>query len=182
MSQQGSGSPPSGWAIGGITFAVVMMTMIGVFQVIAGLVAIFNDDFYVVTQNYTFDLDTTAYGWIHLLLGILLLLAGYGLYSGRDVGGGARDRDGGPGRDRELLLHPVLPVLVDPRDRPLRLGDLGADPDRLDNTGVRGHGRGTRAHRLRGAPSDPRPLSRCLIGFRSPRHRGTPLPCCGTSL
>ena len=57
MSQQDSGPALSGWAVGGITFAVVMMIMIGVFQVIAGLVAIFNDDFYVVTQNYTFDLD-----------------------------------------------------------------------------------------------------------------------------
>jgi predicted membrane metal-binding protein len=72
----------SGWAVGGITFAAVMMTLIGVFQVIAGLVAIIDDNFYVVAQNYTFDVDTTAWGWIHLLLGILLLVAGYGLFSG----------------------------------------------------------------------------------------------------
>jgi hypothetical protein len=84
MSQQDSGL--SGWAVGGITFAVVMMLMIGVFQIIAGLVAIFDDGFYVVTQNYTFDLDASAWGWIHLLLGILLLLAGYGLYSGATWG------------------------------------------------------------------------------------------------
>src|SRR4029453_10638451 len=77
MSQQDSGPTLSGWAVGGITFAVTMMIMIGVFQVIAGLVAIFDDDFYVVTQNYTFDLDTSAWGWIHLLLGALLLLGGY---------------------------------------------------------------------------------------------------------
>jgi hypothetical protein len=82
MSQQDSGSSLSGWAVGGITFAATMMFMIGAFQVIAGLVAIFDDGFYVVTQNYTFDLDTTAWGWIHLLLGILLLLAGYGLVTG----------------------------------------------------------------------------------------------------
>ena len=86
MSQQGSSSPPSGWAIGGITFAVVMMAMIGLFQIIAGLVAIVDDDFYVVTQNYTFDIDTSAWGWIHLLIGILLLLAGYGLYTGATWG------------------------------------------------------------------------------------------------
>jgi hypothetical protein len=82
MSQQEPGSSLSGWAIGGLTFAAVMMAMIGLFQIIAGLVAIFDDDFYVVTQNYTFDLDTSAWGWIHLLLGILLVLASYGLYSG----------------------------------------------------------------------------------------------------
>jgi len=86
MSEQSPGSSLSGWAVGGITFAVVMMLMIGVFQIIAGLVAIIDDDFYVVTQNYTFDIDTSAWGWIHLLLGILLVLASYGLYSGATWG------------------------------------------------------------------------------------------------
>jgi hypothetical protein len=73
----------SGWAVGGMTFAGVMMIIIGSFQVIAGLVAIFDDSFYVVTQNYTFDLDTTAWGWIHLLLGIVILLSGFYLFAGR---------------------------------------------------------------------------------------------------
>ena len=72
----------SGWAVGGITFAGVMMIMIGAFQAIAGLVAIIDDDFYVVGQNYTFDIDTTAWGWIHLLLGALVLLAGIYLFRG----------------------------------------------------------------------------------------------------
>ena len=76
-----TGPPVSGWAIGGIAFAATVLTIIGVFQVIAGLVAIFDDGFYVVTQNYTFDLDASAWGWIHLLLGILLLFTGFGLFS-----------------------------------------------------------------------------------------------------
>ena len=71
---------PSGWAMGGVTFAAAMMLLIGTFQVIAGLVAIIDDQFFVVTQNYTFDLDVTAWGWIHLILGVLLLLAGFGLF------------------------------------------------------------------------------------------------------
>ena len=74
--------PLSGWAVGGITFAAVMLVTIGIFQIVNGFVAIFDDGFYVVTQNYTFDLDTTAWGWIHLLLGILFVLAGYGLFTG----------------------------------------------------------------------------------------------------
>ena len=73
---------PSGWAIGGLTFAAAMMMLIGSFQVLAGLAAIFNDEFFVIGQNYTFDLDVTAWGWIHLLLGILLLFAGWGLFTG----------------------------------------------------------------------------------------------------
>jgi hypothetical protein len=71
----------SGWALGAITFAATMLTLIGVFQALAGLVAIFNDEFYVVARNYTFDLDVSAWGWIHLLLGILLFATGLGLFA-----------------------------------------------------------------------------------------------------
>ena len=59
-----------------------MLVTVGIFQLIAGLVAIFDDDFYVVAENYTFNVDTTGWGWIHLLLGILFVLAGYGLFTG----------------------------------------------------------------------------------------------------
>ena len=55
--------------------------LIGCFQIIAGLVAIFDDEFYVVARNYTFNLDTSAWGWLHLLLGLLLLLTAFGLFT-----------------------------------------------------------------------------------------------------
>src|SRR5688500_13687025 len=77
----------SGWAVGGIAFAATMMVLIGVFQILGGLVALFNDDFYVVTQNYTFDLDVTAWGWIHLLVGIAVLATGFGLFGRRPWAG-----------------------------------------------------------------------------------------------
>ena len=73
---------PSGWAIGWITFAAFMMIMIGAFHVIAGLVAIIDDNFYVVGKAYVFQFDTTTWGWIHLLLGIVVGLAGISLFSG----------------------------------------------------------------------------------------------------
>jgi membrane protein insertase Oxa1/YidC/SpoIIIJ len=82
VTQYDESPGPSGWAVGGITFAGVMMILIGSFQAIAGLVAIIDDDFYVVGENYTFDIDTTAWGWIHLLLGVLVVLAGIYLFSG----------------------------------------------------------------------------------------------------
>jgi hypothetical protein len=82
MSQYDTESRPlSGWAVGGMTFAAMMMLMIGSFQAIAGLAAIFNDEFFVIGRNYTFDLDVTAWGWIHLLLGILLLITGWALFA-----------------------------------------------------------------------------------------------------
>jgi uncharacterized membrane protein len=80
--QSGTGPDDvSGWAVGGVVFAATVLMLIGVFQVIAGLVAIFDDDFYVVTRNYTFDLDTTAWGWVHLLIGILLVAVGFALFA-----------------------------------------------------------------------------------------------------
>jgi hypothetical protein len=71
---------PSGWAVGGLLFAATIMLMIGTFQVIVGLAAVINDDFFVVTRNYTFDLDTTAWGWIHLIIGVLVAGAGLSLF------------------------------------------------------------------------------------------------------
>jgi hypothetical protein len=77
----------SGWAVGAIAFAATMMTLIGVFQALNGLVAIFNDDFFVVTRNYTFDLDVTAWGWIHLLVGIAVFATGLGLFARKSWAG-----------------------------------------------------------------------------------------------
>jgi hypothetical protein len=76
-----SSAEVSGWAIGGVWFAATIMLMVGIFQAIAGLAAIFDDKFYVVTRNYTFDLDVTAWGWIHLIIGIVVAWAGFALFS-----------------------------------------------------------------------------------------------------
>lgn len=73
----------SGWAIGFISFAAVMMIMTGAFQAFAGLVAIFENQFFVATENYLFQFDATTWGWIHLLLGLVVVGAGFGVMSGR---------------------------------------------------------------------------------------------------
>ncbi|MBB5791320.1 DUF7144 family membrane protein [Jiangella mangrovi] len=73
---------PSAWAVGWIVFAAVMMVMIGVFHAIAGLVAIFDDDFFTQVREYVFDFDADTWGWIHLILGIVLVIAGAALFTG----------------------------------------------------------------------------------------------------
>ena len=83
QSRSARGQETSGWAVGFILFAAVMMIMVGVFQALQGLVAIFENEFYVATRNYTFQFDATSWGWIHLLLGLLAAFAGYGLLSGK---------------------------------------------------------------------------------------------------
>ena len=78
-----AGSEPSGWAAGWSVFAAVMMIMVGIWQALQGLIAIFENEFYVATRNYLFQFDATTWGWIHLLIGLLVAFAGYGLLSGQ---------------------------------------------------------------------------------------------------
>ena len=78
-----AGRQTSGAAVGFILFAAIMMIMVGIFQALQGLVAIFENEFYVATRNYLFEFDATAWGWIHLLIGLLVAFAGWGLLSGR---------------------------------------------------------------------------------------------------
>jgi hypothetical protein len=78
-----AGDDTSGWAVGFILFAAIMLIMAGIFQAFDGLVALFNDTFYVTTREYVFQFDVTAWGWIHLILGVVVALAGWGLLSGR---------------------------------------------------------------------------------------------------
>jgi len=77
-----SDARPSGWAVGFVVFAAVMMMLAGGFQTIAGIAAIFEDEFFVVGPNYVYDLDVTAWGWIHLIAGIIVALAGLALFQG----------------------------------------------------------------------------------------------------
>jgi hypothetical protein len=77
----------SGWALGGIGFAAALLTLVGGFQVIAGLAAVINDEFFVVSRNYAFDLDVSTWGWIHLVFGLVLLVAGFGLFARRTWAG-----------------------------------------------------------------------------------------------
>ena len=72
----------SGAAVGVLAFAGILMVMAGSFQFIEGLVAVANDNFYVVGEEYVFEFDVTTWGWIHMLLGIVIALAGIALFQG----------------------------------------------------------------------------------------------------
>ena len=74
---------PTESAAGAYVFAGVIMIVIGSFQAIVGLAALFEDEFFVVSPNYVFEVDTTTWGWIHLLLGLLVAYAGYALFAAK---------------------------------------------------------------------------------------------------
>jgi len=76
---------PTGWA-GWVVFGGVMLIMVGAFQAIEGLVALFDDGFYLVRPGgLVVDVNYNTWGWIHLLIGVVAVLAGLGLLSGNMV-------------------------------------------------------------------------------------------------
>jgi hypothetical protein len=82
-SQMADGRESNLWAAGAILFAGIMMIVVGMWEVLEGLNAIFEDEFYVATRRYLFQFDVTAWGWIHVILGLVVAYAGYGLLTGR---------------------------------------------------------------------------------------------------
>jgi len=72
----------SGAAVSLTAFAGITMFLLGGWWIIAGFVAIVNDDFFVVTQEWIFEFSTTSWGWTHLVLGVVVLLASGGLFIG----------------------------------------------------------------------------------------------------
>ena len=72
----------SGAAVSLTALAGILMFLLGGWWIIAGFVAIVNDDFFVVTQEWIFEFSTTSWGWTHLILGIVVLLASFGLFTG----------------------------------------------------------------------------------------------------
>jgi hypothetical protein len=82
MSQD-SYTEPSGWT-GWIVFAATMMIIVGGLNAFQGLVALLNDTWAgwnPVTGNAVV-LDITQWGWVHLIVGLVLVLAGFGVLSG----------------------------------------------------------------------------------------------------
>lgn len=69
----------SGWVV----FASIMLIMAGTFGIIHGLVALLNDEVYLVTKEGVVAFDFTTWGWIHLILGIIVLIAGFAVMSGQ---------------------------------------------------------------------------------------------------
>ncbi|MEU3721856.1 hypothetical protein [Streptomyces sp. NPDC031705] len=76
----------SAWATGGATFAGVLMAVNGVFSVFEGIAALAKDDVYLPVGDYTFRFDLTAWGWIHLILGVIVFVVGVGILKGAQWG------------------------------------------------------------------------------------------------
>ena len=72
---------PTGWT-GWITFAGVMMILAGTLNFFYGLVAVINDEWVVWTNQANVYLDISQWGWVHLILGLVVVLCGFGVFTG----------------------------------------------------------------------------------------------------
>jgi hypothetical protein len=118
-----------------------------VFQAVQGLVGIFENEFYVATRNYLFRFDATTWGWIHLILGLLVAFAGWGLLSGRTWA-----------RTAAIFLMEVAHLSNLTKDEAVELGSkvgaligLGIEGEEGPEAG-RGRGRGRRRRLGSSAP------------------------------
>ena len=69
--------------VGWIAFAGAMMVLLGIFHVVDGLVALFRNEVFLVGRSgLTIEVDYTTWGWVHLIGGVLIVLAGIGLFIG----------------------------------------------------------------------------------------------------
>lgn len=71
----------SGW-VGWVYFAAFMLIAIGFFQTILGFTALLNDEWLVSVGGTLLLFDYTSWGWIHLILGIVSMVVGTGLFNG----------------------------------------------------------------------------------------------------
>jgi hypothetical protein len=72
----------AGWVV----FSGIMLVMLGFFQAIEGLVALFNEGFYLVgAEGLVVNVDYNAWGWTHLILGLIAVAVGFGLMAGNMV-------------------------------------------------------------------------------------------------
>ena len=74
--------PPSGMAVGITVTAAVILIISGLMHAMQGVVGLANNEFYVSTQNWIFKFDTTTWGWVHILVGLVAIGTGIGLFYG----------------------------------------------------------------------------------------------------
>ncbi|WP_456152132.1 DUF7144 family membrane protein [Kitasatospora acidiphila] len=82
MSPGGAETYRKPFATGWTMFAGCLMIFGGLMAVFEGISAIANHTRYVITGNYVYSFNVTGWGWFHLILGILIMLAGVALFTG----------------------------------------------------------------------------------------------------
>ncbi|MFZ2176574.1 MAG: hypothetical protein WAW17_21545 [Rhodococcus sp. (in: high G+C Gram-positive bacteria)] len=71
-----------GFAAGTSLAAAILLLTVGVLSFLQGIAAVAEDEVFVVGIEYTYKFDFTTWGWIHIVLGVLLVVSALGLMTG----------------------------------------------------------------------------------------------------
>ena len=77
---------PSGAAVGWSMFAATMLFVIGGLEFLAGLSAAVHGSYYVVGTNYLYKFNVATWGWINMLVGVIVVGSGFGVLKGHVLG------------------------------------------------------------------------------------------------
>lgn len=75
-------SSRQGFALGLSMLAAVLLLIAGIVSLLQGIAAAAGDDLFVVGVNYTYSFNLTGWGWVHIIIGILVIIASFGLFAG----------------------------------------------------------------------------------------------------
>lgn len=75
-------SVKQGLAAGTSVGAAIIMTLIGALQLLQGIAAVAEDEVFVAGQEYLFTFDLTTWGWVHIVVGVVMVIVGIALISG----------------------------------------------------------------------------------------------------
>ncbi|WP_068278969.1 DUF7144 family membrane protein [Aldersonia kunmingensis] len=70
------------WAGGTSIVAAILLLVVGLVSLLQGISAVAEDEVFVVGIEYVYKFDLTTWGWIHIVVGVLVIIAGLGLFTG----------------------------------------------------------------------------------------------------
>lgn len=71
-----------GFAVGGSIGAAIILVTVGIVQLFQGIAAVAENELFVVGVEYVYSFDLTAWGWVHIVFGAVVLLVGLALFTG----------------------------------------------------------------------------------------------------
>jgi hypothetical protein len=105
-----AGPGNSGRLTGLAVFAGVAPVVSGTLSVPLGISAIARDTLYRATPQYVYRFDLTAWGWIHLVVGVVLVATGFGVLTSQSWGRWAGVALGAVSLVTQFMFIPYYPL------------------------------------------------------------------------
>ncbi|WP_377273284.1 hypothetical protein [Peterkaempfera sp. SMS 1(5)a] len=107
--RQRPASTDTGWVTGPYLFGGLALELSGTLSILMGAAGIARSNIFASSQ-YAYQFDLTAWGWIHVVIGIALIAAGVGVLAGRSWGRGAGIALGAVSLVTQFMFVPYYPL------------------------------------------------------------------------